>query len=106
MYWYTTPLNRLAHRVKNGSARRQANSAREAAEIRIKEQITAANSSDPYQILHVEDVSDLCETGEKHESLSRLRQLEQNWLHAKQKRAGTWVPAESEKSEWFFDLKK
>lgn len=106
MYWYTTPLNRGVFRVKNGSARRQANSAYEAAEIRIKEQLTAANSSDPYEILHIEDVSDLCETGEKHESLSKLRQLEQSWVHAKQKRVGMWVPAESNKSEWFFDPKK
>ena len=105
VYWYTTPLNRLVHRVKNGSARRKANSPEEAAEIRIKEQITAANSADPYEILYVADVSDVCETGDDNESLSRLRQLEQNWLHAKQKRAGTWVPSDKEKSEWFFDPK-
>lgn len=96
----------MVHRVKNGSARRQANSPEEAAEIRIKEQITAANSADPYEILHVADVSDMCETGDDNESLSRLRQLEQNWLHAKQKRAGTWVPSDKEKSEWFFDPKQ
>lgn len=106
VYWYTTPLNRTVHRVKNGSARRAANSPLEAAEIRIKEQITAANSADPYEILHVADVSDICETGDDNESLSRLRQLEQNWLHAKQKRAGTWVPSDKEKSEWFFDRKQ
>lgn len=106
VYWYTTPLNRTVHRVKNGSARRAANSSLEAAEIRIKEQITAANSADPYEILHVADVSDICETGDDNESLSRLRQLEQNWLHAKQKRAGTWVPSDKEKSEWFFDRKQ
>jgi hypothetical protein len=106
VYWYTTPLNRLVHRVKNGSARRKSNSPEEAAEIRIKEQITAANSADPYEILYVADVSDVCETGDDNESLSRLRQLEQNWLHAKQKRAGTWVPSDKEKSEWFFDPKQ
>ncbi len=104
VYWYTTPLNKKANRVKNGSARREATSAYEAAEVRIKEQLTAANSADPYEILHVEDVSDMCETGNKNTSLSKLRQLEQNWLHAKQKRMGMWVPSDSEKSEWFQDL--
>ena len=106
MYWYTTPLNRAARRAKNGSARRKADSAYEAAEQRIKEQVTAANSADPYEILYVEDVSDMCETGEKHESLSRLRQLEQGWLHAKQKRLGMWVPSKNSSSEWFQDTKK
>ena len=106
MYWYTTPLNRGVSRVKNGSARRKADSAYEAAEQRIKEQVTAANSADPYEILHVEDVSDMCETGEKHESLSRLRQLEQSWLHAKQKRMGMWVASTNSSSEWFQDPKK
>jgi hypothetical protein len=103
MYWYTTKLNRKVHQVKNGSARRKAQSAHDAAEIRIKEQVTAANSADPYEILHVEDVSDICETGEKHESLSRLRQLEQGVLHPKQKRMGMWVPSDNAASEWFFD---
>ena len=106
MYWYTTGLNRKEHRVKNGSARRKADSPYNAAELRIKEQLTAANSADTYEILHVEDVSDMCETGEKHESLSRLRQLEQSWLHAKQKRIGMWVPSDNASSEWFFDPKK
>ena len=106
MYWYTTPLNRGVSRVKNGSARRKADSAYEAAEQRIKEQVTAANSADPYEILYVDDVSDMCETGEKHESLSRLRQLEQGWLHAKQKRLGMWVPSKNSSSEWFQDTKK
>ena len=46
VYWYTTQLNKKANRVKNGSARRLAKSAYEAAEIRIKEQLTAANSAD------------------------------------------------------------
>jgi len=105
IYWYTTALNRKEHRVKNGSARRKADSAFSAAELRIKEQLTAANSADPYEILHIEDVSDLCETGEKHESLSRLRQLEKSWLHAKQKRMGMWVPSDNESSEWFLDPK-
>jgi superfamily II DNA or RNA helicase len=104
IYWYTSPLNRKEHRVKNGSARRKADSAYNAAEIRIKEQLTAKDSADPYEILYVEDVSDKCETGDESESLSNLRQLEQNWLHAKQKRMGMWVPADSQKSEWFFDL--
>ena len=103
MYWYTTKLNRKVYQVKNGSARRRANSANEAAEIRIKEQLTAANSADPYEILWVEDVSDICETGEKHESLSKLRQLEQSVLHPKQKRMGMWVPSDNTASEWFFD---
>jgi hypothetical protein len=103
MYWYTTKLNRKVHQVKNGSARRRAASAHEAAEIRIKEQVTAANSADPYIILYVEDVSDICETGEKHESLSKLRQLEQSVLHPKQKRMGMWVPSDNTASEWFFD---
>lgn len=106
VYWYTTPLNRKDNRAKNGSARRKANSAYEAAEMRIKEQITAANSADPYEILHVEDVSDMCENGDKHESLSRLRQLEQGWLHAKQKRMGMWVPSANSSSEWFRDVQK
>jgi hypothetical protein len=106
MYWYTTKLNKKVHQVKNGSARRRANSAMEAAQIRIKEQVTAANSADPYIILHVEDVSDICETGEKHESLSKLRQLEQGILHPKQKRLGMWVPSDNTASEWFFDTKQ
>ena len=106
MYWYTTPLNRGVSRVKNGSARRKADSAYEAAEQRIKEQVTAANSADPYEILYVDDVSDMCETGEKHESLSSLRQLEQGWLQAKQKRLGMWVPSKNSSSEWFQDTKK
>ena len=106
IYWYTTRLARKEFEVKNGSARRLANSPLEAAEMRIKEQITARNSADAYEILHVEDVSDKCETGDEGSSLSNLRQLEQNWLHAKQKRAGTWVYSESKKSEWFFDPKR
>lgn len=106
MYWYTTKLNKKAHQVKNGSARRRANNAWEAAEQRIKEQLTAANSADPYEILYVDDVSDLCENGEKHESLSKLRQLEQSFLHPKQKRMGMWVPSDNTASEWFFDPKQ
>lgn len=104
IYWYTTGLNKKVFRVKNGSARREANSAWEVAEIRIKEQLTAANSADPYEILYVEDVSDMCETGNINTSLSKLRQLEKNWLHARQKSMGMWVPSDSEKSEWFQDL--
>jgi hypothetical protein len=106
IYWYTTRKSRLVFEVKNGSARRKANSPREAAEQRIREQVTAANSADPYEILWVEDVSDLCETGEKHESLSRLRQLEQSVLHSRQKRMGMWVPSDNTASEWFFDPKQ
>jgi len=106
MYWYTTKLNRKVHQVKNGSARRRANSAQEVAEQRIKEQLTAANSADPYEILYVDDVSDLCENGDKHESLSKLRQLEQSFLHPKQKRMGMWVPSDNTASEWFFDPKQ
>jgi hypothetical protein len=106
MYWYTTKLNRKVHQVKNGSARRRANSAWEVAEQRIKEQLTAANSADPYEILYVDDVSDLCENGDKHESLSKLRQLEQSFLHPKQKRMGMWVPSDNTASEWFFDPKQ
>jgi len=103
VYVYTTKLNEKEHRAKVGSARRKANSAHNAAEARIKEQLTAANSADPYQILHVEDVSDICETGEKHESLSSLRQLEQSFLHFRMKRMGMWVPSDNTASEWFFD---
>lgn len=103
VYVYTTSLNEKEFRAKVGSARRKANSAFDAAESRIKEQLTAANSADPYKILHVEDVSDICETGEKHESLSNLRQLEQSILHTKMKRLGMWVPSDNQASEWFFD---
>lgn len=103
VYVYTTKLNEVVHRAKVGSARRKAKSAFEAAEARIKEQLTAANSADPYKILHVEDVSDICETDEKHESLSKLRQLEQNIIHSRMKRMGMWVPSDNNASEWFFD---
>ena len=106
IYWYTTRKSRLVFEVKNGSARRNANSPREAAEQRIREQVTAANSADPYEILWVEDVSDMCETGDKHESLSKLRQLEQSVLHSRQKRLGMWVPSDNTASEWFFDPKQ
>ncbi len=103
VYVYTTKLNENVFRAKVGSARRKASSAKAAAEARIKEQLTAANSADTYKILHVEDVSDICETGEKHESLSLLRQLEQSLLHAKMKSMGMWVPSDNAASEWFFD---
>jgi hypothetical protein len=106
VYWYTTKLKSGVFRVKNGSARRSAESAEAAAIQRIKEQVTAKDSDDPFILLHVEDVSDKCETGELHESLSRLRQLEQNWLHAEQKRMGMWAWSENDKSEWFFDPKQ
>lgn len=106
IYWYTTDLNRKDYRVKNGSARREANSALEAAEIRIKEQVTAKDSADPYQILYVEDVSDICETGDESSSLSKLRQLEKNWLHSQQKARMMWVPSDNKNSEWFRDLTK
>ena len=103
VYVYTTSLNEKEFRAKVGSARRKANSAHEAAESRIKEQLTAANSADPYRILHVEDVSDICETGEKHESLSNLRQLEQSVLHTRMKRMGMYHPSNKRGGEWFFD---
>ena len=103
LYWYTSGLNRVVHRGKAGSGRRLANSPWEAAAQRIREQQTAKDSADPIEILWVEDVSDLCETGDKHESLSRLRQLEQSVLHARMKRMGMWVPSENKASEWFFD---
>jgi hypothetical protein len=106
IYWYTTTLNRAVHRVKNGSARRLASSAHEAAEARIKEQLTAKDSADPYEILHVEDVSEKCETGYEGSSLSNLRTLEKSYLHAKQKEMGMWVISKSDKSEWFHDPEK
>lgn len=106
VYVYTTYLNGKEYRVKVGSARRKAVSAHAAAEARIKEQLTAANSADTYQILYVEDVSDICETGEKHESLSLLRQLEQSFLHSRMKQMGMWVPSDNSASEWFFDTEQ
>lgn len=108
IYTYTTALRIPKGRVKVGSARRKANSPYEAAQKRIKEQSTAISSDDPAQILEVLDVSDLCETGNKHESLSKLRTLEQSFLHKRMKEAGMWFAGDQEgdavkdTSEWFF----
>lgn len=102
VYFYTTTLNKEKNRVKVGSARRLATSAHAAALQRIKEQVTAANSADPFEILHVEDVSEFCETGIKGESLSNLRKLEQTWLHPEMKKQGMWVFSKNSASEWFF----
>jgi superfamily II DNA or RNA helicase len=103
IYWYTTPMNKALNQVKNGSARRDFDTPYEVGLDRIKEQQTAAFSHDPFEILHIEDVSDMCETGDEHESLSRLRTLEKSWLHAKQKDIGMWCRSEKDGSEWFFD---
>jgi|688.fasta_scaffold41634_5 hypothetical protein len=104
IYWYTSRTRRLVNEVKNGSARRLANSAYEAAESRIKEQFREASSTgDTYEILHYEDFSDLCETGDESTSLSNLRKLEKDFFHKKQKNMGTWVHGRG--SEWFFDPK-
>jgi hypothetical protein len=105
-YWYTTPLNKNVGRVKNGSARRKASSAEAAAIMRIKEQVTAAHSADPYELLYVEDLSAECETGYMNKSLSLLRLYEKRYLHKKQKEAGMWCYSDSDKSEWFEDPKK
>jgi len=108
IYTYTTALRIPRGRVKVGSARRKAESAYQAAQARIKEQSTAISSDDPAQILEVFDVSDLCETGGKHESLSKLRTLEQSFLHKKMKEAGMWFAGDQDvdnvkdTSEWFF----
>jgi hypothetical protein len=104
IYWYTSRTRRLVNEVKNGSARRLANSAYEVAESRIKEQFREASSTgDTYEILHYEDFSDLCETGDESTSLSNLRKLEKDFFHKKQKNMGMWVPGRG--SEWFFDPK-
>jgi superfamily II DNA or RNA helicase len=103
IYWYTTPLKKAVGRVKNGSTRRLATSPMAAAIMRVKEQMTAKDSDDPWEILHVEDISDECETGQTNKSLSLLRLYEQRYLHKKQKDAGMWHPAKSPKSEWYED---
>ena len=107
IYTYTTSLRTPKGRVKVGSARRKASSAYEAARIRIAEQSTAISSDDPAIILEVFDVNDLCETGDKSESLSNLRTLEQTFLHKNMKNKGMWFAGDQEvdvkdTSEWFF----
>lgn len=107
IYTYTTALRTPKGRVKVGSARRKASTAFEAARVRIAEQSTAISADDPAQILEVFDVSDICETGKKHGSLSNLRTLEQTFLHKKMKDKGMWYAGEEEvdvkdTSEWFF----
>jgi superfamily II DNA or RNA helicase len=107
IYTYTTSLRNSRGRVKVGSARRKATSKDEAARQRIAEQSTAISSDDPAIILEVFDVSDICETGEKHESLSNLRTLEQTYLHKKLKSKGMWFAGDQEvkvkdTSEWFY----
>jgi superfamily II DNA or RNA helicase len=91
----------LVHEVKIGSARRMASSAREAADIRVKEQFREASTTgDSYEILHIEDFSDICETGDESQSLSNIRTIE-NGFHKKLKSMGMWVPGRG--SEWFVD---
>jgi len=107
IYTYTTSLRTPKGRVKVGSARRKATSAYEAARIRIAEQSTAISSDDPAKILEVFDVNDLCETGDKSDSLSKLRTLEQTFLHKNMKNKGMWFAGDQEvdvkdSSEWFF----
>lgn len=107
IYTYTTPLRTPKGRVKVGSARRKAISTYEAARIRIAEQSTAISSDDPAKILEVFNVNDLCETGEKHDSLSNLRTLEQTFLHKNMKNKGMWFAGDQDvdvkdTSEWFF----
>ena len=106
MYWYTTPLRKGVKRVKNGSARRLAFNAYEAAKQRIVEQFrTAGLSDEPFEIIKVEDVSDLCETGDESTSLSNLRTLEQTKIHTKLKDLGMWFESDDfnvkDGSEWF-----
>jgi len=107
IYTYTTSLRTPKGRVKVGSARRKASSAYEAARIRIAEQSTAISSDDPAIILEVFDVNDLCETGDKSDSLSNLRTLEQTFLHKNMKNKGMWFAGDQDvdvkdTSEWFF----
>jgi len=107
VYTYTTALRTPKGRVKVGSARREAGSAYEAAQVRIAEQSTAISSDDPAKILQVFDVSDICETGDKHESLSNLRTLEQTFIHKNMKAKGMWFAGDQDvnvkdSSEWFY----
>ena len=106
IYTYTTKLRTSRGRVKVGSARRKAISKYEVARQRIAEQSTAISSDDPAIILEVFDVSDICETGNKHDSLSNLRTLEQTFLHKKLKSKGMWFAGDQDikvrdTSEWF-----
>ena len=103
IYVYTTRLYEKEYSAKVGSTQRKAVSAHAAAEARIKEQLTAATSADPYKILYVEEVSDLCETGEEHSSLSKLRQLEQSVIHARMKRLGMYHTGNKKGGEFFID---
>lgn len=107
IYTYTTSLRTAPGRVKVGSARRKATSKDEAARQRIAEQSTAISSDDPAIILEVFDVSDICETGDKHDSLSKLRTLEQTYLHKRMKANGMWFAGDQDvkvkdTSEWFY----
>lgn len=107
IYTYTTALRMPKGRVKVGSARRKALSAHDAAKERISEQSTAISSDDPAIILDVFDVSDICETGNKRDSLSNLRTLEQTFLHKNLKANGMWFAGDQEvnvkdSSEWFY----
>lgn len=107
IYMYTTRLRQSIGRVKVGSTRRLVYTALEAAEERIKEQKSAATSDDPPIILAVIDVSDMCETGDDHTSLSNLRTLEKSFLHKRMKAKGMWFAGDQEvnvddSSEWFF----
>ena len=107
VYTYTTALRTPKGRVKVGSARRLANSAEEAALLRIKEQSTAKDSDDPAVLLDAIDVSDICETGEESSSLSNLRSLEQTFIHKNMKAKGMWYAGDEkvdvkDSSEWFF----
>jgi len=107
IYAYTTALKKEKGRVKTGSTRRLAASAYEAAKQRIAEQSTAISSDDPAIILEIWDVNDLCETGDKHDSLSNLRTLEQSYLHKELKAKGMWFAGDEDvtvkdSSEWFY----
>lgn len=108
IYMYTTPIRIPQGRVKVGSARRKANSAYEVAKIRVAEQQAASTSDEPLKILEFIDVSDICETGGIHKTLSNLRTLEKSIIHKKMKSWGMWYAGEPGKddikdtSEWFF----
>lgn len=107
IYIYTTQLKAAEGRVKIGSTRRLASSPLEAAMQRVAEQSGAATSDDPPIILEVFEVTDLCETGDEHTSLSNLRTLEKSFLHKRMKDKGMWFAGNlkvkvKQSSEWFF----
>lgn len=107
IYTYTTALRKPKGRVKVGSARREGLTPLEAAKKRIAEQTTASNSDDPPIILEVFDVSDICETGKKSSSLSKLRSFEQGFIHKTMKKEKMWFAGDQDvdvkdTSEWFF----